>query len=210
MIRRNFLKVPNYLIYIPYDKGTMLQSLIDEVYLITRCIMLKKMITDEYLTVKQISKEYQVTTRYIRKIITSLINETSENLLYKDPTQKWLIHRLLLPKFKPKRSKVPKYYALSIDPVAQYTETEIDVIMKFVLDNMGNDNIEVCYTIEKKKANGRNHVHCYVNCLQRKKLIEQVRLGFSSVSYHQQDIYDLQGWKNYITKDGTAIKTIKN
>lgn len=169
------------------------------------------MITDEYLTVKEISKEYQVTTRYIRKIIDNLSKETNVNLLYKDETQKWLIHRLLLQKFKPKRAtKTPKYYALSIDPISDFTENEIDTIMRFVLSNMQNDNVEVCYTVERKKANGRNHIHCYVNCQQRKKLIEQVRLGFSSVSYHQQDIYDLQGWKNYITKDGTAIKTIKN
>ena len=113
-------------------------------------------------------------------------------------------------KFKPKRDKTTKYYALSIDPVAQYSEKEIDEIMQFVLNQMGDDNIEICYTVEKKKANGRNHIHCYVNCQQRKKLIKMVRLGFSSVSYHQQDIYDLQGWKNYIIKDGIAIKTIKN
>lgn len=164
----------------------------------------------EYLTASEISKEHKVSARYIRKLINEMLEEDKTNLIHKDNTNRWMVHRLLLPKFKSKRSKAKKYYALSIDPTANYDEEEIDKIMNFVVSNMADSPLEIHYTIERKKANGRNHIHCYIYCAQKKKLIENIRLGFSSVSYQQQEIFDLIGWKNYITKDGSTIKTLKN
>jgi hypothetical protein len=168
------------------------------------------MTNNEYLTVKDISRECKLTTRYIRKMITQLAEEKNHYLIHKDQNNKWAVHRLLLPKFQPKKKRTEKWYALSIDPIQNYSERDIDEVMKFISTNMADENLEIHYTVEQKKANGRNHIHCYINCKQKKKLIESVRLGFSQVSYHQQDIFDLEGWKNYITKDGATIKTIKN
>lgn len=168
------------------------------------------MSNNEYLTVKDISREFKLTTRHIRKLVAQLAEEKNHLLIHKDRMNKWAIHRLLLPTFQPKKKKTEKWYALSIDPIQYYSEKDIDEVMKFILVNMADENIEIHYTVEQKKANGRNHIHCFLNCNQKKKLIENVRLGFSQVSYHHQEVFDLEGWKSYITKDGATIKTLKN
>ena len=110
----------------------------------------------------------------------------------------------------PKKKVKSRYYALSVDLCRQYVEKDIHAVMQFVLDNMAGPNLEINYTIESKKANGQSHLHCYINCKQKRKLIENLQLGFSSISFKENDIYDLEGWKNYITKDGNPITTIKN
>lgn len=166
------------------------------------------MIKNEYLTVSEISKLYNVSKRNIRRIINKIVDVTNNKLLDKNYNGYWLIHRLLLPKFKPQRKRQPNYYALTIDPCAKYSENEIHVIMQFIADNVGDDSIEINYSIEQKKANNLNHVHCYIKSGKKKKIIELVTMGFSSVSYKEADIFDLEGWKNYITKDGSQIKTI--
>jgi hypothetical protein len=74
---------------------------------------------------------------------------------------------------------------------------------------MDSPNLEINYVIEGKKSNSHKHLHCYINNTQKQKLIESLRLGFSTLSYHEANIYDLQGWKNYITKTGNTITTIK-
>ena len=171
---------------------------------------LNKLIEKEYLNVQEISKKFKVTSRNVRRIISALAEEKSEELLFKDSTNIWQVHRLLLPKFKPQRVRKQKYYALSIDPPNSLTTKEIDEIMEFVFDRMENQNIEINYVVEKKKSNSHHHLHCFINCNQKKKLIENLKLGFSNISYHQTDIFDLEGWKNYITKEGNLIKTLKN
>jgi hypothetical protein len=82
--------------------------------------------------------------------------------------------------------------------------------MEFVAKQMGETNLELNYVVEEKKKNNQNHVHCFVKCSNKKKLLQSIRLGFSKVSYHQSYIFDLASWKNYITKDNNNIKTIKN
>jgi hypothetical protein len=168
------------------------------------------MINNEYLTVVEISKEYKVTTRNIRRIISELVKVKSKELLYKDQSGQWRVHRILLSYFKPKRVKKQQYYGLTVDPSGRYSSKDIDEIMMFVLEKMDNPNIEINYVVEQKKANGKNHLHCFINCNQKKKLIENLRLGFSNIGYHQTDIFDLERWKQYITKDGGQIKTLKN
>ena len=121
-----------------------------------------------------------------------------------------MVHRLLSPKFKPQRTIKQKYYALTIDPPTKLKENEIDIIMKFVISRMDNPNIEVNYVVEQKKENNRNHIHCYINCNQRKRLLENLKIGFYNLNYKQTEIFDLEGWKQYITKDGAIIKTLKN
>lgn len=168
------------------------------------------MTKSEYLTVVEISKLHKVTTRNVRRVVNELTEEKTEELIYKDANNRWMVHRLLLPKFKPQRITKQKYYALTIDPSSNYNSIEIDGVMRFVVDRMQNPNIEINYVVEQKKANGNNHIHCFINCNQKTKLIENLRLGFSNISYHQTEIFDLTGWKNYITKDGGQIKTLTN
>ena len=165
---------------------------------------------NEYLKVNEISQLTKMTTRNVRKIISNLSVEKTKELVHKNNNGEWMVHKLLLSNFDYKRKVVQKYYALSFDPVNEYSKKDIDDIMSYVFNEMHDKNLEINYTVEQKKENGRNHLHCYINCLQRTKLIRLLRLGFSNFSYKEEEIFDLSGWKNYITKDGNQIKTIKN
>lgn len=165
---------------------------------------------NEYLTVKEISTKYEMSTRNVRRIISKLMGNCSETTLYKNKNNQWQIHHLLVSKFKPQRKRKNKYYALSIDPCSNYTNEDIDMIMGFVYEQMNDNSLEINYVIEQKQINGRNHLHCFIKCFNKKKLLDCFRLGFSRISYHESAIFDLVGWKKYITKDGSQIVTITN
>lgn len=165
---------------------------------------------NEYVTVKEISLKYGMSARNVRRIIGKLTENCSEATLYKDKNHEWQIHHLLVPKFKPQRTRKNKYYALSIDPCAKYTESDINVVLRFVYEQMNDESLELNYVIEQKKSNNQNHLHCFVKCSNRKKFLDLLKLGFSRISYHESIIFDLEGWKDYITKDGSPIITLKN
>ena len=165
---------------------------------------------NEYVTVKEISLKYDMSARNVRRIISKLTENCSEATLYKDKNHEWQIHHLLVPKFKPQRTRKNKYYALSVDPCANYTESDINVVLRFVYEQMNDDSLEINYVIEQKKSNNQNHLHCYVKCTNKKKLLDLLKLGFSRISYKESILFDLAGWKQYITKDGSQIKTLKN
>jgi NADH:ubiquinone oxidoreductase subunit C len=168
------------------------------------------MIEREYLTVNSIAKTNEMTARNVRKIINKIKHRKSKDLLYKDKLDQWQVHHLLLPEFKRKRNKIEKHYALTIDPCCDYSNKDIDEIMQFVFTQTGDESLEINYTIEKKKANNQNHIHCYIKSTQKRKLLQSVKLAFTKTNYYENDIYDLEGWKRYITKDGNPINTIKN
>jgi hypothetical protein len=165
---------------------------------------------NEYVTVREISAKYEMCTRNVRRIISNLTNNQSESMLYKNKNGEWMVHHLLIPKFKPQRTRKNKYYALSIDPCTDYTKKDIEGVMKFAYEQMGDEVLEINYVIEQKKSNNRNHLHCYVKCSNKKKLLDCFKLGFSRISYHESVIFDLNGWKDYIMKDGSQIITLKN
>lgn len=166
--------------------------------------------TNEYLSVKEISTKYDMSARNVRRIISKLTDDYSNELLYKNKNDEWQIHQLLVPKFKPQRKRRNKFYALSIDPCSNYTVNDINTIMNFVYAQMGDTTLELNYVIEQKKSNNQNHLHCYIKCSDRKKLLDLFKLGFSRISYNESTIFDLEGWKGYITKDGSQITTLKN
>lgn len=161
----------------------------------------------EYLKVFDIVCIHLQSARNVRRIINELVKKKSSNLLYKDTNGEWNIHRLLLPYFKPKRRKPMRYFALTIDPVQSYSKDEINEIMLYVCDTFHKD-VEVNYVIEAKKATGKNHLHCFVQCNQKKKFIESMKLAFSSISYYESKIFDLEGFKAYLRKDGQEIMNI--
>ena len=80
--------------------------------------------------------------------------------------------------------------------------------MAFVYEQMDDHTLEINYAIERKKSDGLNHVHSFVKCSNKKKLIKCIRLGFGKISYRETPIFDLTGWKSYITKYGAEIITI--
>lgn len=167
------------------------------------------MLKNEYLTVKDISNKYMMSTRNVRRIISTLENNCSESTLYKDKNNHWRVHHLLISKFKPKRIRAKKYYALNIDPTYKYSVLEIDEIILWVFGQLEDDRAEINYVVEQKHTNGHNHIHSYVTCSNKRKLINCFRLGFGQLSYLESVIFDLNGWKQYITKENNNIKTLK-
>jgi hypothetical protein len=169
------------------------------------------MIVNDYRTVVDVSKITEQSTRNVRRIINRIKDEVDSSLLFKDEEQSvWNIHKDLLHKFKPQRIRANKFYALTIDPCVSYSEKDLDEIMKYVIEMMGDAHTEIHYVVEQKKANNQNHIHCFVKCTNKRKLIQNFRIAFSNVSYLQSAIFDLESWKGYITKENNKIKTLKN
>lgn len=165
------------------------------------------MITQEYYSVKELSKLHGMTPRHIRRIMTKLIDEGKRNLIFKE-NGNWKIHHLLESKFNPIRIHKKKWIAINIDPSQELSNEKIKSIMKFVFEQMGEGTI-INYTIEGKRSNQRNHIHGYVNCQSKRKLVEAIKLGFGNVSYLITEVYDLQGWISYITKENNEIINLK-
>jgi len=167
------------------------------------------MIKQEYYSVKEISQQTGLSSRHIRRIVQNISNEHSKDVLYKNQNEEWRIHHLLLSNFKPQRIRKNKYYALTIDPVHHYSDSDLHRIMAFVYSQMPDEQLEINYVIEPKKATQVNHLHCFVKCQNRKKLIDTIRIGFSDLSYREAVVFDLAGWKAYIMKNNNNITTLK-
>jgi hypothetical protein len=163
----------------------------------------------EYYTVNEISKYYKSTSRNVRRIIYTLREESSENLLRKGSNDKWEIHQLLLPKFKPQRVRKSKHYALTICPNDNYSIKVINEMMRFICDNSSDSELEINYSIEASKTKDlHHHIHCYIKSDEKRELLKLIRESFYKIDYKEEKIYDLEGWKNYITKEGTQIITL--
>lgn len=168
------------------------------------------MIVNDYTTVQEVSKITQQSTRNVRRIINRIKDEVESRYLFKDDNSVWNISREILAKFKPQRIRENKFYALTIDPCVNFSEKDLNSIMEYVIELMGDTRTEIHYVVEQKKANNQNHIHCFVKCSNKRKLIQNFRVAFSTVSYHQSAIFDLESWKGYITKENNEIKTLKN
>ncbi|PQJ31915.1 hypothetical protein BST92_08235 [Nonlabens arenilitoris] len=165
----------------------------------------------EYYRVHEISKMYKITSRYVRTKIKQLKDSGKfNNRIEKDSEGQWLVHHLALPLFKRQRKQKQPYYALTVTFNNDYTNKDVETVMNWVCDRTGLNDLEFYYTIEKGLKTDKTHVHSFTNCKTKRKLIENLRLGFSKVGYKEVPVYDLEGWKNYITKEGNKIIEIKN
>lgn len=164
----------------------------------------------EYYNVAEVSKKHKISKRHIRNLIHQFKEENGyDNLLTKNQDGNWLIHHLILEKFNRQRKPKNKYYALTFDLGTYYDSKDINLIIEYVCNNSKDENLEFNYTIESKKSNGQNHIHAYTNCKKKQELLRNFKIGFSKIGYVESNIYDLENWKNYITKDGNKIITIK-
>ena len=163
----------------------------------------------EYYRVYEISKMNTITARYVRSKIKELVDTGKfTNRITKDSEGQWLVHHLALPNFKRIRKPKQPYYALTVTFNSNYTRKNVEDVMKWVFDSTGIDGLEMHYSIETGAIAGKKHVHSFTNCNQKRKLMTNLKLGFSEVGYKEVPIYDLEGWKNYITKDGNKIITL--
>jgi hypothetical protein len=162
----------------------------------------------EYYYVNEICKLKKMTARNVRAIITKLDVDKSDYMLRKAKDGVWEVHHLMLPLFERQRQKENNYYALTIDPVYDMSEKDINSIMDFVFTTTGEPNLEINYVVHSKIANGRNHIHAYVKTKQKRKLESAIKLCFSNSSYKLTDVFDLNGWVEYITRTGAQIITL--
>lgn len=168
------------------------------------------MLEKEYLRVAEIAKQKGMTTRNVRKIIEKLPKTKNDLLLRKNKFNQWEVHHLLLPNFTRKRSHKPKYFALSFKTYFNYKADEISKILENVFHRIDDSDLEINYTIENKKSNGQPHVHSFIKTKNKKnELLRTLELLFANLSYYESKIFDLERWKQYITKDGSPIITLK-
>lgn len=165
----------------------------------------------EYYTVAEVSGETKLSGKQIRNRILKFKSEGEyKNMITKDVQGRWIIHRMIISKFRPERIRKTKFYALTVDPVDFYSEEDLKKIMDFVLSELPVKDVEINYTIESKKSNGFNHLHLFTNCTNKKTLIRTLRIAFSRMSYKESSIFDSDGWESYIQKDGYKIIKLKN
>ena len=164
----------------------------------------------EYYQVNEICKLKNMTARNVRAIIAKLDVDKSDYMVRKAKDGVWEIHHLMLPMFERQRKKDNNYFALTIDPVCDLSEKDINSIMDYVFTTTGEPNLEINYVVHTKIANGRNHIHAYVKTKHKRKLVSAINLCFSNSSYKLTDVFDLKGWVDYITKTGAQIITLDN
>lgn len=163
------------------------------------------MITENYFKVAEIAKKHKVTTRTVRNKIKLLIGLVSDNKIFMDNNREYRIHKSLLKKFEPIRVHKVKYIAISLDPVDEFKAEDLKKTMVWILENISVDEVRIDYSIERKKANGRNHLHIYTKKSVIAKFIKSCKTAFPFMSYHLIKVYDLTGWKNYIGKESEII-----
>ena len=165
----------------------------------------------EYLTVKEVSTITNQSNRNVIRLISTLIHKVqAKDIIRKKVGNSWLINKDIIKLFTPKRIRKNKYYALNIDPCYDYCEKDIHIMMNYALELMKIDNIEINYVVERKNANSQNHLHCFVKCNQQNKLEKSIKTAFSKTQIKKAPIFDLDGWKSYISKYNKNIITIKS
>ncbi|MEF3078499.1 hypothetical protein [Winogradskyella poriferorum] len=168
------------------------------------------MVEKEYLSVSEIAKQKEMTTRNVRRIIKDLCKTKSKDLIRKNKLNQWEVHHLLKHNFKRRRKHRQQYFALSFQTYSSYTFKDLDNILKNVFDRIDDPKLEINYTKEKKKSNGKPHIHSFIKTSTKKnELLRTLKLLCANLSYHESKIFDLKCWKSYITKDGGQIITLK-
>jgi len=162
---------------------------------------------NEYYTSTEISAITGLSQRQIT-YRAKLINATKE-LLYKDTTGQFKIHRLLLPRFKKKEKKEIEIYAFSSDLPKGYTEPRIIEAMSFMLSQC-NHYTKLEYSIEQKDATGELHIHSILTTENKTDFYNKMKESFGSQPHKYKTLFDRELWLQYITKYGTEIITITN
>lgn len=166
------------------------------------------MITNDYLGVGDLARQKKVTMKTVRNKIQKLIGVVGVGKIIKDNNNEWRIHNSIKDLFDPERVHRERYKAITIDPIYSYTREDLIKIVQWVVNCIDKTDVEICYTIEQKKSNYRNHLHFYMAKELSGKFQKAARRAFPEMDCYVAEIYDLSGWKNYIGKESKII-TIK-
>ncbi len=163
----------------------------------------------EYYYTNEIASLKKMTTRNVRIIINRLKEEKGSWLIHKDRNNCWKVHHLLLPSFNKVRQKTSRYLSINFDLPKTYKRNEITDAMESIL-NEDLETLTLYHTVERKKANGIYHIHGFFDKrIGKRKVLKAIRDSFGSVAHKTDEIYDLERWKKYITKDGNPIIKLK-
>ncbi|VXB18603.1 conserved hypothetical protein [Flavobacterium sp. 9AF] len=167
------------------------------------------MITNDYLRVAEVAKEKNITTRTVRNKIKKLIGVVGDNKIIRESNEEYRIHKSIINMFEPERVHQIKYSAITIDPIFKYTVEDLKKIMDWIMELINEDEVEINYSIEQKKANGNNHLHIYTEKSVSTKFLKCAKFAIPKMSYHIAEVYDLEGWKSYMQKETDIIKLLK-
>lgn len=165
---------------------------------------------NEFISVSEMSAMQGMTSRNVRKIISRIKPDKTDDQMYKDTIGNWWIHESQKDNFIRKHAKPePVYYAITLDVPVLMNEGGIRTAMAFALDQLNDPDAEINYVIERKLANNLPHIHGYYKCNSTAKMKKALRTAFSSPNYYHTKVFDLDGWVSYITKDGSPIIELK-
>lgn len=92
-------------------------------------------------------------------------------------------------------------YAITLDLPYKTADSESIQLMNFLSQIL---DVEINYTIERKTANNKPHIHAY--CTVHPITLESaLKEYFGGCSFKIQSCYDLKGWQEYITKENELI-----
>ena len=161
---------------------------------------------NEYMTVREVANEVGLSLQSVRKRLKTI---TSNKLLIHTASNgEYQIHRLLLPKFAPK--KIIKEFSYSLDFDNGYSDNDIHNVMEYILSLLNDFEVTIKYTIEYKKKDHTPHIHGIINGITKTNFIKYVHKGAINKSYMIKPMYDVKGWLNYITKESKEIITLSN
>jgi DNA-binding transcriptional regulator YhcF (GntR family) len=159
----------------------------------------------EYLTKRELALELKISTKTVQRRLDEINKQGSTKLIQKDSAGRWLIHRLAVPKFK--KAKEKEYKAITIDTECDYSYKDLSEVIYYIFDKI-RGKLDLNYTIETKRKDAKPHIHCYLTKEQTKPFIDQLKL-LVDCDYKITDVFDLEGWRAYISKETPIITLTK-
>jgi hypothetical protein len=157
----------------------------------------------EYYNTQEVALELNVSTKTIQRKLKEINKQGGSSLIEKNSAGAWQIHRLAFPKFK--KAKEKEYKAITIDTECDYSYKDLsEVIQKIFVRISGQFTLK--YSIETKRKDAKPHIHCYLPTQDIKRFMEQVKM-LVDCDYKIKKAFDLEGWREYISKE-TPIMTL--
>lgn len=157
----------------------------------------------EYYTTTEVAIKHNIDVKTVQKRIKEL---SKSSLIEKDNSGRWLVHHLALPKFKV--AKESEFKAITIDTECDYSYKDLSEVIYNIFARMSGE-ITLNFTIETKRKDAKPHIHCYLQTEHAKRFIEHLK-HFVDCDYLMKDVFDLDGWKSYISKETPIITLTKN
>lgn len=155
----------------------------------------------EYYNTQEVALELNVSTKTIQRKLKEINKQGSTRLIEKNSAGAWQIHRLALPKFKAAKEK--EYKAITIDTECDYSYKDLNEVVEHIFVKISG-KLTLKYSIETKRKDSKPHIHCYLPKQDVKRFMEQVKM-LVDCDYKIKNAFDLEGWRDYISKETPII-----